>query len=138
MADVDVLCAAVLHDTVEEGAMELTEIEQQFGPRVAGLVRELTRTEPTVKQASRLEKEELIALRSKLLLEDISRMSKEAKIIKLADRISNLRAAKATRKPRALKRYLAQTSTILDLIPKADHPELWEALAELRGKFSDF
>ncbi|MGA2500981.1 MAG: HD domain-containing protein, partial [Tepidisphaeraceae bacterium] len=40
--DVEVLAAAVLHDTVEDTGMTLDTIQSQFGLRVAGLVAECT------------------------------------------------------------------------------------------------
>lgn len=37
-ADADALCAALLHDVVEDSDTSLSSIEAQFGPRVAGIV----------------------------------------------------------------------------------------------------
>ena len=42
VTDVDVLMAAVLHDTVEDTDATLDEVERVFGARVAGLVAEVT------------------------------------------------------------------------------------------------
>lgn len=39
--DVDVLQAALLHDTVEDTATSPQELQEAFGPRVAGLVAEV-------------------------------------------------------------------------------------------------
>lgn len=43
--DPEVLAAAVLHDVVEDTPTTLAEIEKEFGFRVAGLVKLLTRVE---------------------------------------------------------------------------------------------
>ena len=37
-SDEDVICAAVLHDVVEDTKYEIGDIEKQFGARIAGLV----------------------------------------------------------------------------------------------------
>lgn len=39
--DVDVLQAALLHDTVEDTATSPQELQDTFGPRVAGMVAEV-------------------------------------------------------------------------------------------------
>jgi guanosine-3',5'-bis(diphosphate) 3'-pyrophosphohydrolase len=40
--DNDVLIAGLLHDTVEDSDVTFDEVEEKFGARVAGFVRELT------------------------------------------------------------------------------------------------
>src|SRR6266566_5785932 len=42
VSDEATLLAAVLHDTVEDTQTTFVELEEHFGPGVAGLVRELT------------------------------------------------------------------------------------------------
>lgn len=83
--DIDVLCAAVLHDTVEDTATTLQELEEHFGPRVAGLVAELTDDKSLPK-----------AERKRLQVEHAGRASHGARLIKLADKICNLRDLVAT------------------------------------------
>lgn len=41
MEDVDVLQAALLHDTVEDTNTSTQELQDTFGPRVAGMVAEV-------------------------------------------------------------------------------------------------
>lgn len=74
------LLAAVLHDTVEDTETTLAELEENFGPEVAGLVREVT-------DDKRLEKGE----RKRLQVEHARNSSPRAKQIKIADKISNVR-----------------------------------------------
>src|ERR1700733_1787347 len=52
-ADTDVLCAAYLHDTIEDSGVNFDEIGLRFGLRVAGLVAELTNDNRLPKQARR-------------------------------------------------------------------------------------
>lgn len=130
ITDEDLLITAVLHDVVEETAIDPAEIESRFGKRVATLVAELTRAEPNIDSQWEHSKELIWELRSKALLEEIKSMSPEAQTIKLADRLSNYRQAKATRKPEKLKRYRKQTKKILEIIPKTLNRDLWNAIRD--------
>lgn len=80
VSDVEVLCAALLHDTVEDTATTRQELEEIFGPRIARIVAEVT-------DDKRLSKPE----RKRLQVEHATRLSPEAKLVKLADKICNLR-----------------------------------------------
>ncbi|MFN3682492.1 MAG: HD domain-containing protein [Fimbriimonadaceae bacterium] len=125
------LCAALLHDVVEECGVPPAKVAKRFGEEVGGLVRELTRTEPTPDEASGLTPEQLWELRSRMLLDDIRRMSVRAQRIKLADRLSNLEAALATRSGEKRDRYVRQSYLILEAIPRDVAPPLWDAIRSL-------
>lgn len=79
VADPVVLCAALLHDTVEDTATTFEEIEQAFGARIAAVVREVTDDKSLPK-----------AERKRLQVEHAPHVSAEAKLVKLADKICNL------------------------------------------------
>lgn len=78
--DVTVLCAAVLHDTIEDTETTADELRALFGPKVASVVMEVT-------DDKSLEK----SLRKQRQVEHAPHISTEAKLVKLADKISNLR-----------------------------------------------
>jgi len=80
VSDVEVLCAALLHDTVEDTATTPEELVDAFGPRVARIVAEVT-DDKTLSKADR----------KRLQVEHAARLSPEAKLVKLADKICNLR-----------------------------------------------
>ncbi|ALN59720.1 metal dependent phosphohydrolase [Lysobacter enzymogenes] len=80
IADPVVLCAALLHDTVEDTATTLEEIELAFGARVAAVVAQ-------VSDDKSLPKDE----RKRLQIEHARHISPEARLVKLADKICNLR-----------------------------------------------
>ncbi len=80
ITDPEILAAALLHDTVEDTNTTADELESRFGPRVASIVRE-------VSDDKGLQKEE----RKRLQVSTASKKSKDAKLVKLADKISNLR-----------------------------------------------
>ena len=77
--DIDVLIAAILHDTVEDVGVKKEEIIERFGDRVAGFVMEVTDDKSLPKQE-----------RKRLQVEHAPHLSPEAKQIKLGDKISNI------------------------------------------------
>lgn len=85
--DVDVLVAAILHDTLEDTDTTETELIATFGAKVSSIVAEVT-------DDKRLPKAE----RKRLQIEHASAASAEAQLVKLADKIVNLRDL-ATRPP---------------------------------------
>ncbi|RYG76113.1 bifunctional (p)ppGpp synthetase/guanosine-3',5'-bis(diphosphate) 3'-pyrophosphohydrolase, partial [bacterium] len=114
LVDEDLLTAAVLHDTIEDTVTTEAEIADRFGPGVASYVRGLTREEPTEAQRSGKSKDEIWAMRSEMLLAEIARMPPEILPLKLADRLSNVREGKRTKRGKKIARYLNQTRRILD------------------------
>ena len=79
ITDADMLCAAVLHDTIEDCSITADEIADNFGKTVAELV--LTLSED--KLLNRAE-------RKKQTLDKMKKASAKAKLIKAADRYDNL------------------------------------------------
>ena len=80
VTDIDVICAALLHDTVEDTDTTAAELEEEFGPAIRDIVMDVT-------DDKRLEKAE----RKRLQIEHAAHISDQAKLVKLADKISNLR-----------------------------------------------
>ncbi|MCB1986791.1 MAG: bifunctional (p)ppGpp synthetase/guanosine-3',5'-bis(diphosphate) 3'-pyrophosphohydrolase, partial [Burkholderiaceae bacterium] len=78
--DVVVLCAALLHDTIEDTETTGDELEAQFGRAIASIVLEVT-------DDKRLAKE----VRKQLQIDHAPHISTAAKLVKLADKICNLR-----------------------------------------------
>jgi guanosine-3',5'-bis(diphosphate) 3'-pyrophosphohydrolase len=78
--DVEVLQAAILHDTIEDTDTSGEELERHFGPGVRGIVEE-------VSDDKRLPKQE----RKRLQIEHAPDISDRAKLVKLADKICNVR-----------------------------------------------
>jgi (p)ppGpp synthase/HD superfamily hydrolase len=78
--DVDVLLAAVLHDTVEDTDTRLDEISDRFGKQVLSFVMEVTDDKSLPKQE-----------RKRLQIETAPHKSHGAKLIKLADKSCNVR-----------------------------------------------
>lgn len=80
VVDPDVLCAALLHDTIEDTETTADELRTTFGAAVTGIVLEVTDDKSLPK-----------AERKRLQVEHAAHASPQAKLVKLADKICNLR-----------------------------------------------
>ncbi|AWP01123.1 putative guanosine-3'-5'-bis(diphosphate) 3'-pyrophosphohydrolase MESH1 [Scophthalmus maximus] len=80
ITDIEVLQAALLHDTVEDTDTTPAELEAKFGATVARIVQEVT-------DDKRLPKQE----RKRQQVEHAAHCSQQAKLVKLADKLYNLR-----------------------------------------------
>jgi guanosine-3',5'-bis(diphosphate) 3'-pyrophosphohydrolase len=80
VADAVTLCAALLHDTVEDTDTTAEELQREFGSEICGVVLEVTDDRTLAK-----------ADRKRLQIEHAAVISDRAKLVKLADKISNLR-----------------------------------------------
>ena len=85
VTDTIVIVAALLHDTVEDTETSLAEIEARFGAEVAGIVAEVTDD----KSLSSKERKRLQVVKA-------ASKSEGAKLVKLADKICNLRDITST------------------------------------------
>ena len=77
---ITVLCAAILHDTIEDTETTAAELEDVFGPWVAAVVLEVS-DDKSLHKAARKQQQ----------IDHAPQLSDEAKLVKLADKICNLR-----------------------------------------------
>ena len=77
--DTNLLIAAILHDTIEDTATTPEEIREFFGEEVLALVLEVTDDKSLPKQ-----------VRKQLQIENAPHKTKNAKLLKLADKINNV------------------------------------------------
>ena len=96
----EVLAAAVLHDVVEDTSCTLDELASEFGPQVAMLVGWVTIPDPAPGQDQAAVKEEY--------LRGLARAPRDAVLVKLADRASNVQTLRNLPLPRQ-RAYYAQT-----------------------------
>ena len=75
-----VLAAALLHDTIEDTETSEGELVETFGPEIAAIVKEVTDDKSLAKQE-----------RKRLQVEHAPQLSPRARLVKLADKICNLR-----------------------------------------------
>lgn len=83
--DANLIMAGFLHDTIEDTNVSRQELEQRFGKDVAALVVEVTDDKSLPKEQ-----------RKALQVQNAHKKSPRAQTLKLADKISNLRALLST------------------------------------------
>ncbi len=80
VTDVNVICGALLHDTVEDTDTTPEELEAEFGTAIRDIVMDVTDDKSLSK-----------AERKQLQIDHAAHASDQAKLVKLADKITNLR-----------------------------------------------
>jgi guanosine-3',5'-bis(diphosphate) 3'-pyrophosphohydrolase len=80
ITEVNVICAALLHDTIEDTDTTAEELEAEFGTTIRDIVIDVT-DDKTLDKAVRKQRQ----------IEHAAHISDTAKLVKLADKISNLR-----------------------------------------------
>jgi len=80
ITDIETICGALLHDTVEDTETTAEELEEVFGKAIRDIVMDVTDDE-TLSQAARKQAQ----------IDHAGQISDKAKLVKLADKISNLR-----------------------------------------------
>ena len=140
-ADQELLAAAALHDTVEDTAVTVEQIRAEFGDRVANLVASETDQIPgqagndVMAGSDRPSEAETWHARKQAAIDRLSKASREAKMVALGDKLSNMRAI--------ARDYAVQGDALWNLFhvkERADHEwhyrGLAEALRELDGTFA--
>jgi len=84
-ADAVLIAAAILHDTIEDVGVTYAELAWEFGSFVADVVQEVTDNKTLPKQ-----------VRKQLQIEHAAHASPRAKMLKIADKIANLKALLAS------------------------------------------
>jgi guanosine-3',5'-bis(diphosphate) 3'-pyrophosphohydrolase len=80
ITDAEILCAALLHDTVEDTETSPEELTEAFGASISGIVMEVTDDKSLPKTE-----------RKRIQVEHAPHLSTKAKAVKLADKTCNLR-----------------------------------------------
>ncbi len=111
-----VIEAALLHDTIEDTETTAQELRERFGRKVAAIVCEVTDDKSLAK-----------ADRKRLQVEHAPHLSREAKLVKLADKISNLRDMAAsppkTWPKSRVREYFDWSKRVVDAL-RGVHPRL--------------
>lgn len=97
-ADADLLCAALLHDALEDGPIAAAEIEAAAGPRVRRLVELLTKASVPPERKAERDRAYFAALQQ----------DAGARLVKAADRVDNVRSILSARWPAEKKRAYAR------------------------------
>ena len=128
--DQELLAAAALHDTVEDTDITVEQLREAFGDRIASLVAsESDEVHPGVCD------EDSWHARKRAAIERLSRASRDAKMVALGDKLSNMRAI--------ARDYALQGDALWNLFHVKDRKDhewhyrgLAQALSELSGTFA--
>ena len=85
--DQDLLAAAALHDTVEDTDVTIEQIRSEFGDRIAALVAAESDEMP-----AGISEEDSWHSRKQAAIDRLAKASREAKMVALGDKLSNMRA----------------------------------------------
>ena len=124
--DPAVIMAALLHDTIEDTETTPEELAKRFGRKVAKIVGEVTDDKSLPK-----------AERKRLQVEHAPHISREAKLVKLADKISNLRdmaaSAPKTWPKSRVREYFDWAKRVVDAL-RGVHPRLERIFDEVYSR----
>ena len=126
VTDPDVLCAALLHDTLEDTETTADELRDAFGDRVCDIVLEVTDDKSLPK-----------AERKQLQIVHAATASPSAQLVKLADKISNLRdllSSPPTGWPAERKQAYFDWAARVVAGLRGVHPELEKVFDELSSR----
>ena len=128
--DQELLAAAVLHDTVEDTDVTVEQIRAEFGDRVAALVADESDVFP-----EGVSEEDSWHARKRAAIARLSAASREAKMVALGDKLSNMRAI--------ARDFAVQGDALWDLFHAKDPKDhewhyrgLADALRELEDTFA--
>ena len=128
--DQELLAAAALHDTVEDTDVTIEQIRTEFGERVASFV-----AAESDEPHQRPDSVENWRVRKQAAIERIARASRDAKMVALGDKLSNMRAI--------ARDYAEQGDRLWDLFHAKDPKDhewhyrgLADALSELKDTFA--
>ena len=126
-SDQELLAAAALHDTVEDTDVTVEQIREAFGDRVADLVAAESDEMPTG-----VSEEDSWHARKQAAIDRLAHESREAKMVALGDKLSNMRAI--------ARDYAVQGDALWDLFhakdPK-DHEWHYRGLADALRELED-
>ncbi len=107
IVDPVVICAALLHDTIEDTETTFVELQTEFGKAIAAVVMEVTDDKALPK-----------AERKRLQIVHARTASRRARLVKLADKICNLRDLAnnppASWKLRRMRKYFDWSEKVID------------------------
>lgn len=106
----NIISAALLHDTIEDTDTTYTDLKVHFGQYVADLVLELTDDKTLPK-----------ATRKAMQIQRAPHMSNTAKLIKLADKICNMREMRDDWEPERVVEYYAHARQVFEGIRGVSH-----------------
>ena len=125
--DSNVLCAALLHDVLEDCQVDYAALEETFGEPIAGMVKMLTQ-EAINRYSSKEE-------RDRVYLERIWQAPREIQLIKLADRLDNIRYLHLSPSQEKQLKYYRETCEKYLPLAKEVSPYLYDQMTTWANGF---
>ena len=102
--DKDILAAALLHDTMEDCEVTYEEINNEFGKRVADMVKELTNDKDEISKKGKVD----------YMVDKINKMREPCLLIKLCDILNNMSSTINVKQATTYKKILDKTKNLVD------------------------
>ena len=126
ITDIETICGALLHDTVEDTETTAEELEDEFGKAIRDIVMDVTDDKTLTKAA-----------RKQAQIDHAAHISDKSKLVKLADKISNLRDVLNNAPPDwtldRRQQYFDWAREVIDQV-RGTHPELEAIFDETYAK----
>ncbi|MBQ3666249.1 MAG: HD domain-containing protein [Lachnospiraceae bacterium] len=126
--DSDVICAALLHDCIEDCNTSLEEITEEFGSAIAQIVDAVTSLDQELKNTAGLTKEEIDHMSDIKLKE---KMTEKALFVKAADRLDNLHTIDGFPEEKKIKKALHTREIIIPMLLKEEAFQIIDELEDL-------
>lgn len=126
--ETDSICAALLHDTLEDTEASYLELKELFGKEVADMVDAVSSIDNELKNIDEYTKEDIDELSDKRLKE---KMSEKALFIKAADRIDNLNTIAPFNEDKKIAKAKHTREIIIPMLMKEEAYELIVVLENL-------
>lgn len=124
----DVICAALLHDVVEDCHTTIDEVRRLFGDSISRIVDAVTSLDKDLKNADGLTKEEIDKLSDAKLQE---RMTEKALFVKAADRLDNLYTIDVFKKEKQIKKAKHTREVLIPMLMKEEAFKIIDQLEDL-------
>lgn len=92
----DLICAALLHDVIEDCGITMKELKNNFNESIAYMVKLLTK-DPSIENHKRV------------YFETIMSSTDQVKLVKVCDRLDNLRSLRFSSNKSKMRRYVSET-----------------------------
>jgi guanosine-3',5'-bis(diphosphate) 3'-pyrophosphohydrolase len=126
VTDIETICGALLHDTVEDTQTTADELEMVFGKTICAIVMDVTDDKSLSKAA-----------RKQAQIDNAAHISDKSKLVKLADKISNLRDVLYNAPPDwsldRRQQYFDWAHSVIDQV-RGTHPTLEALFDEVYAK----
>ena len=126
VTDINVICGALLHDTVEDTDTKPEELTAEFGDAIRNIVMEVTDDKTLSKQE-----------RKQQQIDHAAHASDQAKLVKLADKITNLRDVANNPPPdwplERCQEYFDWAKKVIDQV-RGVHPDLEQIFDQAYSK----